>query len=177
MDVSRVTSVGIGQVQMVGGVGGKLGVCRCRKGVDFVRVGRPWVGQSDELGWVGQVGFAVTLGWDNTKERCSDVIALDSDVNARQRVAAQIAARREGLRLDWTRLGGARLPGVADQRDRGGPGYGYGVGLGGTVLCSHRYGEGGVSDDEVEVCLILRVGVVVVRDGHGGVAFVLGRCQ
>ena len=60
---------------------------------------------------------------------------------------------------------------------RGGPRYGDGVGLGGTVLCRHRYGEGGVSDDEVEVCLILRVGVVVVRDGHGGVAFVRGRCQ
>ena len=104
MDVSPgVTSVGvIGQKQMVGGVGGKLGVCRRRKGVDFVRGGRPWSGQSNELGWVGQVGFAVTLGCSGQYERAcsSDVIALESDVNARQRVAAQVAARREGLRLD-----------------------------------------------------------------------------
>ena len=73
---------------MVGGVGGKVGVCRCRKGVNFVRGGRPWGRQSDELGWVGQVGFAVTLVGDNMKEPGSDVVALDSDVNARQRVAA-----------------------------------------------------------------------------------------
>ena len=30
VDVSRKTSVGTGEKQMVGGVGGKLGVCRCR---------------------------------------------------------------------------------------------------------------------------------------------------
>ena len=62
-------------------------------------------------------GSAITLGRDNMKELSSGVVPLDSDVNARQRVAAQIAARREGLRLQCSGLWAKRLPGVADQRD------------------------------------------------------------